>query len=386
MQAYPGARALIIRATRASLTNTVLVTFEKQVLGPNHPLYSGSAQRPSRRTYRYPNGSEIDVAGMDKPDKVLSSEYDIIYVPEAVELLETDWDTLITRLRNGRTPYQQIVADTNPSHPQHWLKKRCNEGQAQLISGRHEDNPRLFDPVAQTWTAQGEAYLKKLDALKGVLRDRFLLGKWTQAEGAVYDEFDESVHVIKPFEISKKWDRYRAVDFGYNNPFVCLWAARDPDGNFYVYRELYRTRGIVEDHAREIKALSEGETYVDTIADHDAEDRATLERHGITTNPADKEVSAGINMVKEFLRIQGNGKPRLFIFADTIGDRRDPELESRKVPTCLLEEFPAYVWSRTTDGRTSKEQPVKEFDHALDALRYLLFTVGDAPTWEGLIA
>jgi hypothetical protein len=44
------------------------------------------------------------IGGMDKPTKIMSSEYDFIYVQEAIELTETDWENLTTRLRNGRCP------------------------------------------------------------------------------------------------------------------------------------------------------------------------------------------------------------------------------------------------------------------------------------------
>ncbi|HLS00652.1 MAG TPA: hypothetical protein VK054_01520, partial [Beutenbergiaceae bacterium] len=57
---YPGMRALIVRKTRVSLTQTGLVTFEDHVLPEGHPVLQG-AQRSHRSTYQYPNGSEIVV-------------------------------------------------------------------------------------------------------------------------------------------------------------------------------------------------------------------------------------------------------------------------------------------------------------------------------------
>ena len=59
----------------------------------------------------------------------------------------------------------------------------------------------------------------------------------------------------------------------------------------YLYRELYRTHELVEDMARLITKLSHGEKIEATITDHDAEDRATLERYGIYSIPAFKDVS-----------------------------------------------------------------------------------------------
>ncbi len=126
----------------------------------------------------------------------------------------------------------------------------------------------------------------------------------------------------------------------------------------------------MEDWAKDITRLSANESYVATIADHDAEDRATLARHGIPTLKADKNVSAGIQAVQSRLKVQGNGKPRLYVVR---GCRvtLDNTLKEAGKPTCLQEEFGGYVWS----NKSTKEQPVKENDHALDALRYAIMYI-----------
>ena len=49
--------------------------------------------------------------------------------------------------------------------------------------------------------------------------------------------------------IPRDWPRYLAIDFGYTNPFVCLWAAKDTDGRLFIYRQIYKTKTLVEDHA-----------------------------------------------------------------------------------------------------------------------------------------
>jgi len=84
----PGFRGLVLRNTRSSLTNTGLVTFEQWVLGLEHTLVVNGPRWRYRETYEYPNGAVIDIGGMDKPSKVLSSEYDVIYVQQAEELSE----------------------------------------------------------------------------------------------------------------------------------------------------------------------------------------------------------------------------------------------------------------------------------------------------------
>jgi hypothetical protein len=59
---------------------------------------------------------------MDNPDRIMSTEFDTVFVQEATELTETDWENLTTRLRNFVLPYQQLTADCNSGSPSHWLK------------------------------------------------------------------------------------------------------------------------------------------------------------------------------------------------------------------------------------------------------------------------
>lgn len=383
---YPGFRGLLLRNTRSSLTNTGLVTLEMTVLGMEHPLVTSGARRRYRETYEYPNGSVLDVGGMDKPSKVLSSEYDVIYVQQAEELTEDAWETLLTRLRNYKLPWQQMLGDCNPDKPTHWIKGREKSGALTVLESKHEDNPALWD--GSGWTAMGKDYLQKLDGLTGVRKRRLRYGEWVSADGAIYgDYWDRAVHIIDPFKIPPEWPRYRAIDFGYTNPLVCQWWAQDPDGRLYLYREIYKTKLTVADLVTQIKhherweVKREGkwipninrEVIVATITDHDAEDRATLEAEGIDTIAADKRVKVGIEAVQHRLEKAGDGKPRLFVLRGALVEV-DPELIEAKKPTCFEDEVDGYVWA----DKDNKEEPVKRDDHGVDCARMLVMHF-DAP-------
>lgn len=362
MEKYAGARALMVRKTRASLSESALVTFEDKVVPAGHAILTG-VQRRMRGGYEYPNGSKIVIGGMDNATKVMSTEYDVIYAQEAIELSEHDWESLTTRLRNGVMPYQQLMADTNPDTPQHWLKQRCDRGQVKLIESRHEDNPVLYDVAAGTWTEAGRVYVGLLDDLTGARKQRLRFGRWVQAEGVVYEGWDRALHVIERFEVPADWPRYWVVDFGYTNPLVWQAWAQDPDGRLYMYREIYHTQRLVEDHARDILELTAGEPRPQSvIVDHDAEDRATLERClGLPTLAADKQVSPGIQAVAARLRRAGDGWPRLFLCENSLAERDEALVESHK-PWCTEQEFDGYVWDLSA-GRKRGEQPLKRGDH-----------------------
>jgi len=378
----PGIRCLVVRKTAVSLGSTTLVTFEKKVAKEAIEAglvswYGGSTREAA--CYRYTNGSMIVVGGMDRPERVLSSEFDLVFVDEATELTETDWETLGTRLRNGVLSWQQQIAACNPTFPTHWLKQRANRGGITMLHSRHRDNPAYVNADGSL-TEAGRDYLARLDRLTGVRRARLRDGVWAAAEGQIYEEWDEAIHLVDRFAIPASWARFLAVDFGYTNPAVFQWWAQDEDGRLYLYREIYRTRRLVEDHARQVQAILA--EYPDepapgaVVCDHDAEDRATLERHlGLGTVPAKKTVSDGIQAVQSRLKAAGDGRPRLFILRDGVVER-DEALSQAGKPTCTAEEMNSYVWAVKPGGAGDlKEQPVKEADHGMDAMRYMVALV-----------
>ena len=337
---YPESRHLIARKTRESLTESGLVTWETKVLPKKlHEQIAASMQRRQRSSYIFPNKSEVVVGGLDKPTKIMSTEYDTIYVQEALELTLNDWESLNSRLRNNRMPYQQLNGDTNPDAPYHWILQRAKSGALRLIESRHEDNPSLFDASGQI-TEFGRKYIGRLDRLTGTRYQRLRKGLWVQAEGTVYDNFDQAVHMVSRFEIPSTWARYWSVDFGYTNPFVWQAWAEDTDGRLYLYRQIYMSQRTVKQHARQIMELTAGEPLPQAIiCDHDAEDRETLRQEtGLDNYAAYKAVSTGIQGVKERLERAGDGKPRIYIMRNSLVEY-DPRLEEKKIPTSTEEEF-----------------------------------------------
>jgi hypothetical protein len=392
---YPGMRGLIVRQTLVSLGSTTLVTWRSHVIKEalitgEVSFYGGSQEEPAQ--YRYRNGSVIVIGGMDKPTKIMSSEYDVAYVGEAIELTVDGWEAITTRLRNGVMPYQQIYADTNPDKDTHWLWLRCQTGDITVFESRHEDNPIYVNPDG-SYTEKGRAYIVgMLDQLTGVRKLRLRDGKWVSAEGVIYESFDRAIHLVPAYAVPHHWPRYWSVDFGMVHPFVLQCWAERPDGELVMYREIYMTRRIVEDHAKTIldacRAPREGvgepdwrnpEHWVWTeprptaiICDHDAEDRATLERHvGQGTTAAIKTVTDGIEAVEVRLRPSPTGsggmRPRIEFMEGALIERDQLLVEAMK-PSCTVDEFGGYIWA---DHRT-KDQPVKVEDDGMDAVRYLV--------------
>lgn len=375
---YPGSRQLILRKTRVSLTQTGMVTFEKHVVVPGGRVRFHT----TLQAYLYPNGSIVAVGGLDKDTKIMSSEWDTIFVQEANELSESEWENLTTRLRHGVMPYQQMLGDLNPNAPTHWINQRCNAGRTVRLVSRHEHNPALWDSGRNAWTALGTAYIAKLDALTGVRYQRLRLGKWVAAEGQVFDAWNRDVHVVNRDDLPalglSNPTRYVAgVDWGYTKPGSILTHAVGGDGQMCLVDEVYMTRKTNDwwiAQAQRVQQTYNVETFV-----CDPSEPAYIEafiQAGLRAVPATNAILPGITAVQERLAIQADGRARYYVLADA-NKQFDPALLDAKLPTGFLDEIDAYVWPQTA-GR--KERPVDDNNHAMDATRYVVMHVDGGGT------
>ena len=371
---FPRARGLMLRKTYKSLIATAAVTYETKVLPypPDHERSQVKAYGGARpEFYQYPNGSKLILGGLDNPDKVLSAEYDYIYVPQAEELTLNEWEILGGRAtgRAGNVPWPQVFLDCNPGPPTHWI---VNRQRLEMYKSRHEDNPVLFNQRTGVITEQGIRSMAALDALTGVRYKRGRQGLWVAAEGAVYEDYDPIAHLIKPFPIPKEWPRFRSIDFGYRNPFVCQWWAISPDDEMFMYREIYMSERTVRVHAEKINELSAGENIIATVADHDASDRATLEENGIYTVPAAKDILQGIEVTQERFVVRGNNRAGIYFFMDATVEK-DPILEEKHLPTSTVEELGDYAYPTASKAnRNEDELPIDKNNHGCDSTRYMV--------------
>jgi len=367
---YPNLRVLIVRKTRESLTETGMVTFEK-LLPDDCPLTQG-LKRNFRQHYKYPNGSIIVLGGLDNPIKIMSGDYDLIFVQEAGETEEADWEMLSTRLRNNSLFYQQIIGDCNPGPPDHWIKKREGRGKLTLLETKHEDNPRFYDLNKQDWTNEGKEYLALLEQLSGERYWQLRHGKWTQAEGLVYEKWRDCPEEADNSNVYD--DAYSdyfegepvlwGVDDGYSGEFdkdgdftpdshprVILFAQERRNGDLVIFDEIYKIKTLPEDQIKE--ALENPYAKPDiAIVDRSA---ATLKGRLYDDNYIMYEnskgtIDEGVKELRSWIAPDQNGHRRLIIHTRCKYLRR---------------EMVSYV-----NGKDGK--PLKKKDHGPDVLRYLV--------------
>lgn len=340
---FPGARLLLVRKTRASMTQSVLVTLESV------DFPRSAVARDHRASYRLAGGSEIVVAGMDNADRIMSAQYDVVAAFEATELTVDDWEKLLTRLRNNVMPWQQAVADCNPSAPSHWLNARAASGAMRRLRSAHRDNPSLWD--GRGWTSQGAEYLRRLEGLTGVRRQRLLDGVWAAAEGLVYPDLSAATFSGEaPAGVARV---AAGIDWGYTDPTAVLVGVVGHDGVMRVVEEVYET-GMALDllsvRIRQIAARWRVETFWCDPARADL--IAQLRRLDAPARPNQvRQVETGIAMVQQRL-----ARGLLLVGEQCV---------------CTLREAAGYQYALDRGGR-QKSTPIDAENHAMDALRYLI--------------
>lgn len=392
---WPGVRQLWVRQTLRSLRQSVLVTWETEVIWPGHPCMHGKAQREHRDLYRWPNGAETVLAGADTPEKFLSAQYDIIWLWEAREMTPDTVQVLSSRNRNGVLPWQQMVFDTNPGPRTHHLNKRfplgfhilpddhpsriirpgAEEDQQVRLLSRHEDNPAFYDSDGNI-TPRGMAYQRKLDRLVGARRRNLRDGVWASEEGVIWEEYDEDIHLIEPRKVPPLVWYFFSFDKGIRHP-GCLqvWGV-DGDDRMYRVVEVYRVGMEIDWWADVVVELDNEFRPQAAVSDHHPEWITKFNdvlnehgRHRIFKN-ANKDRDVGIQTVQKGLSLRNDG-PRIFLVRGALRYGRCPIRDEALKPACTEEEILDYVWAKHDDGQISREVPDPLCaDHGCDALRY----------------
>lgn len=283
------------------------------------------------------------------------------YVDEATTLPKSFFDQLTARCS---VPGARILATTNPDTPLHWLRKgyllRPAETRLRSWHFTLDDNPGL-----------DEEYKARIKATHvGLFYKRNVLGLWVQAEGAVYEMYDEERHVVDSLPPMQRWLAV-GVDVGTSNPFHAVLLGLGADGCLYVAsewrhaaREVMRSMTDAEYSAALRAWLAEQGVRPEwVVVDPSAASFIEqLHRDGITPAAADNSVMDGIRTVGSLLAT----------------DR----LKIHRSCTALREEIAAYVWDDDATER-GEDKPLKVNDHGVDALRYAVRTT--EALWRHLI-
>lgn len=355
---YSGIKILLLRRTYKDLERNHVRALE--------PLLSGIAKYSRQeKCFRFPNGSILELGYCASESDVLQyqgQEYDVIFVDEATQFTEFQFETLTACLRGANSFPKRMYLTCNPGGVGHeWVKRL-------FISRKYKgsENPEDYTFVPATiednkiLLESDPGYVNMLNNLSNGLRQAWRDGNWDMLAGQYFSEFDRNIHVIEPFEIPKHWKRYRTIDYGLDC-LACLWLAIDEHGNYFVYREYAEEDKVISVGAHDITDLSTDESIIYTVAPDDlwarsqesAKSKADIFReNGLTLLKGNRNRETGWLAVKELLAVK-NGDSRLKIFSNC---------------TELIECIPALQRDarRPTDCMTEPHN----ITHLPDALRY----------------
>ena len=333
-----GKTLTIVRQSLPSIKGSVLRDFVDILLKLG--IYDENNHNKTEQVYTM-NGNTIEFVSADQPQKIRGRARTYLFCNEANELSYEAWMQLIMRTEN------KIVIDYNPSDVSSWIYDNViprDDADFQITTFR--DNPFLPQELIDE--------LNRLKDADPNYWQIYGLGERGLSQDLIYTHFKTTEEIPEEGEI------VYGLDFGFNNPSSLVKVVFN-DGVANVKEMLYETRLTTNDLVEKIKGL--GLTSYDEIYCDAAEPKTIEElvRSGFNAKPANKDVTEGIRTIK--------GTP-LVIQQDSVN---------------LLKEIRGYRWKTDRNG-LKLDQPVKFNDHAIDALRYAIFSKLTIPsvTWGAI--
>jgi len=244
----------------------------------------------------------------------------------------------------------RVFMDTNPDAPTHPIKTQFidNDGAtfedgSVRIKAWHYD---IWDNAVSNGGFVPDRYIESLSESipEGFRRDRVILGHWVASDGVIYTNFRESMIVD---DIPQFKYYISSCDFGYDHYGVFLVCGVTGDGDIYLVEEYAERQREIDwwDDVRKrcLKKYGSMPIYCDS-----ARPEYVRKFRGIN---ASKSVVEGIELVQQYMK---DGK---FFVKKGAAPR-------------FMREIYSYCW----DDKAKKEQPVKDCDDAMDAVRYALYT------------
>lgn len=314
-----------------------------EMLGKEHMQFS----TPAKRAVIF--GRNVDLEGAANAaseNKIRGITLGGAYADELTLIPRDFFVMLLSRLS---TPGAMLFGTTNPDSPRHWLK-------ADYLDNPQLDLYRIRFLLDDNTTLPADYIANLKKEYTGVFYRRFILGDWVAAEGAVYPMFEQKRHVSDTVpELRMHWI---AADYGHTNPTAFLRLASGEDGRIWVLDEYYHMADKTgakspKQYARDMQAFAEKGPAPDVVViDPSAEGFMLQLREDapqLRIRRADNAVLEGIQLVASAIDAGA-----LMIH-----------------PRCrhLIDELMGYTWDPKAQER-GEDRPLKQNDHACDALRY----------------
>ncbi|MGH2574925.1 MAG: PBSX family phage terminase large subunit, partial [Ignavibacteria bacterium] len=317
-----------------------------------HNLYNPSNHNKSDRIYTH-KSNYMYFTGLDDPQKIKSTEWNYIWMEEANEFSWEDFITLKTRLsaHSNDGKFNQLFLSLNPCDEGSWINQKLNSHisipKSQIRNPKSSNGVTFFHSNYLNNPFLSKEYINSLLSLKDedeTFYKIYTLGEWAVPINIIYNNWK----CFDKLESYNYDETIYGLDFGFNNP-TALVQINFYDGNINIKQKIYETKLT---NAELIARLGEVITnkkdciYADSAEPQRIEE---ISRAGYNTHPAEKSITGGIDYVK---------RQKLFIHSSS---------------TDIINEIKKYKWKEDKNGNVLDE-PVKFQDHAMDAMRYALYT------------
>jgi phage terminase large subunit len=324
----PGLRLSIVRKTLPALKGSVLIDF-KDILD-RMQIYDPKSFNKTELIYRFHNGSWVEFFSTDDEQKIRGRKRDILFANEANEISYLEWQQLIMRTTRF------AIMDYNPSFSEdHWIAQVNKDPDTHHFISTYKDNPFLEQKIIED--------IEKLRDKNKSLWTVYGLGLQAVIEGRIFESY-EMIDQI-PGYVKK---RFIGMDFGYTNDPTAILEVGIHGEELYLDEICYRTRMLTNDIIGVLKANCKDRKIISESADPRLIDE--IYNAGLNIHAVEKyqgSIMAGITKMQEY---------KIFI---------------TKRSTNIKKEFDNYVYDQDKEGRYIN-QPVDEFNHAIDAARYVI--------------
>jgi len=330
---------LMVGKTLGSLERNVLHAFNQV------PGLQLQYKRSLKKAWLF--GREIWLEGATDESayqKIAGETLGLIYIDEGSLVPESFFNMALSRLSE---PGAQLFLTTNPGNPGHYLKKKWidREGELDLKTWHFQltDNPWL-DPKYV------EELKRQFGPPSSLFYQRYILGKWVMAEGAVFGHFDRSLHVVRSPPAGPMKALVVGVDYGQTHPTAFLKLGKWGD-TWYVYGEYRESDRTNARLSKDLQGFMGGKYPSAILVDPSARGFINqLKADGVArVKGADNSVLDSISRISSALAV-GN-------------------LKITAACPRLVEEIEGYRWDQKATDR-GEDKPIKEADDLIDALRY----------------
>ncbi len=299
----------------------------------------------SRLEIRLVNGSIIFLRGWEAIETLRGQKFNLVVLDEVamMKTFQLSWEEVIRpTLTDMKGEAMFISTPKGFNHFYDLFNKQDVDADYKSFHFTSYDNP--FLPFEELEKAKQE-----------MTEDRFAqeyMADFRKTQGLVYKEFDRVKHVYSDTNIVPEYitDTMAGIDWGYTNPASVHRVRKSSDRHYWIDSEYYKTGKTSEEIVEYAKSLRPTKVYPDPAEP----DRLEIARKlGLNVREVSKDIEAGIDCVRELLK-----QNRVHIHSSCIN---------------LIQEFETYMYPDKKPEKNEPELPIKENDHALDEIRYVLY-------------